>query len=246
MKLLVIVLSLVMELFLVQKRPMGRFYWFPTYFEKIKNTFPIHSPWVLLVVAMLPPVLLTAAVLYLIGGWFFGFLGFLFNVLIFYYCLGETNPLYPVQQELADASSEAAVGHYFVQVNSQWFAVIFWYLVGGPLAILVYRLVIWGQTRTEVNFQAVWLSTVLDWLPARMTAFLYLLVGNFQAGYRHYVHGFLSTPVNNRIVLSLCGLAAVRAYPGEEVTLRQAEQLIRHALIVLLVLLALFTLVAWM
>lgn len=184
-------------------------------------------------------------VLHLFSNWVFGFVGLLLNILIFYYCIGLGNPFYPVRESTAEHASNDEIGTYLVQSNGQLFAVLFWYIVLGPLAVLAYRLIALSQGQAAVGQQATWVTNLLDWLPARMTALLYMLVGNFQAGLRHFSKLVFSVPAKNPTLISECGLQALGCGVSEPVRMPQAESLVEHAVIALLVLLAFFTLVAW-
>lgn len=176
----------------------------------------------------------------------FGFLGFLLSLVIFYYSLGPENPFYPVREDTDSENSEFVVGHYFAKVNGQLFAVVFWYIVFGALGALAYRLISLCRTQDITAQLATRLTDLLDWIPARITVFLYLLVGNFQRGIHFFSQNFLSSPKNNDSFLREGGLLAARAAETEPVQLPYAESLVEHAMIVYLVFLALFTLGAWL
>jgi AmpE protein len=247
MKLLVIVLCLLSERFLVHVTSHNRFFWFSRYAKVMENILPKgaskSSPWLILLCICLPIVLASFIVLYLFGNLLFGLIGLVLNLIIFYYCLGPGNPFYPTRSE-TDKETEADVGNYLAQANGQLFAVAFWYIILGPLAVIIYRLVSLSQSQQTVKSQATWLTQLLDWIPTRMTSLLYLIVGNFQAGLRCFSKMVLSKPQDNQVMLNTCGLQSL----GEQkpVTIRQAETLVEHALIALLVILACFTLIAWM
>ena len=131
-------------------------------------------------------------------------------------------------------------------MNGQLFAVLFWYILLGPIAALIYRFSSQSQHQSLVKQQATLLTAVLDWLPARMTALLYLLVGNFQPGLKQFAQQFFSEPTANSKVLADSGMDAL-GHKGDDLpTLAEAEHLVEHAIIAFLVLLACFTLVAWM
>ncbi|HFD2405363.1 TPA: hypothetical protein ACF2TB_002727, partial [Legionella pneumophila] len=97
-----------------------------------------------------------------------------------------------------------------------------------------------------ISIQASQIANILEWIPARITALLFLLVGNFQRGFHLFVQHVLTSPDSNDKILSECGLQAVRINDAEEVPMAVAENLVEHATIVLLVFIALFTLVAWL
>ena len=75
----------------------------------------------------------------------------------------------------------------FVQSNQRIFAVIFWFLVLGPLGAILYRLsrrlVQLRKTDEEsqtFNQGSQRLIYILDWLPARAVTLGFALVGNFE------------------------------------------------------------------
>jgi len=174
-------------------------------------------------------------------------MGFFLNLFIFLYCLGPQNIFYPV------AVSDDSAAEYFAQANSQLFAVIFWYIIGGPIVLLAYRLITLCKNLDSISTQATQISNILEWLPARITSIMYLVVGNFQRAIPAFIQLFIpafiqlfmSHPELNDNLLSQCGLLAFRNEEGT-VPLSAAEILVEHATFVLLVLIALFTLVAWL
>lgn len=248
MKLLVILLCLLSERYLVHAVSYLRFTWFSSYYTIIKeNLVKIKINLVslsLLVLVVLPMLIIWGIALYIADHWFFGFLCFLLNLLIFYYCLGPDNPFYPIREDANEQNPEVAAGHYFAQVNNQLFAVIFWYVILGPLGVLFYRLVSLCRLKEPTAALALKITNLLDWIPARITVFLYLIVGNFQKGFHFFAQNFISPPDNNERLLYEGGLLAARTNEKESVQLTFAENLVEHALVVYLVFFALFTLVA--
>jgi len=243
MDLLVIVLCLLSERFMMHKSTHNRFHWFMSYGNQILSRLPTLTPSILLALIVLPLLLVVGAILHTVGHLFFDIIGLLFNISIFYYCIGPVNPFYPVHAKSADQMVDDDIGNYLVQANGELFAILFWYLALGPVGILAYRLVSLSQDLTTIGRQASDLLALFDWIPARMTALLYLLVGNFQSGYKYYSKLFFSLPDKNNTLLSVCGLAALDN--REQKTIRHAENLVEHATIVFLVLLAFCTIVAW-
>lgn len=250
MKLLVIVLCLLSERFLIHSLSYQRFNWFGDYVLYIKKQIENHvhfvNPWGILITIIAPVILMVSFVFFLLHSIFFGFVGFLLNVAIFFYCLGPQNAFYPITEKNAADTEQDVAGNYFSAVNNQLFAVVFWYILAGPIAVLTYRLISLCSTVSGISHQASQVSNLLEWIPARITALLFLLAGNFQRGFSCFKNYFLSSPGLNDKMLRDCGLQAAKVDDSEVVPMPVAEGLVEHAAIVLLVFIALFTLIAWL
>lgn len=245
MKLLVIVLCLLSERFIIHSISYQRFSWFKNYalwinrFDEKSKYF--SNPW-LYFAAMIIPILFVVSIIYLIlYKQLFGFAGLILNLLIFYYCLGPGNPFYPSMPEGQTSEIQRAES-YFAQVNTELFSLIFWYVVAGPIIALAYRLITLCYDIEQVSLQAKQAKDVLEWIPARITALLYLLVGNFQRGISSFLKYMLVKPDENNILLGQCGVHAAQVTENNEITMIVAEEIVEYATIVLLVLIALFTL----
>lgn len=247
MKLLVIVMCLLSERFLMHVSAYTKFHWFNSYKDSLKNKLNAFNSGFVLLLVILPILLLVWFVLYLFGHVLFGIIGLILNIFIFFYCIGPENPFYPLREEntasknIANEESNEA-GLYLVKVNSQLFTVILWYVLLGPLAILTYRLIYLSKEDSIFHNQAKILTDIIEWLPARLTAFLYLLVGNFQDAVGDFMRLFFNPPQKNPLILQTCGLKALGDVKEE--SLPRAEILVEHAVIVLLVLMAFITMAA--
>lgn len=90
----------------------------------------------------------------------------------------------------------AAIEAILIEANERWFAVIFWFVVLGPPGAIFYRLSALLRANKEAlrpdNFVAVTagapnrfteaaqhLHAILGWLPARITAISYAIMGSF-------------------------------------------------------------------
>ncbi|MGL6029219.1 MAG: regulatory signaling modulator protein AmpE [Legionella sp.] len=250
MKLLIIILCLLSERFLVHALSAQRFVWFSDYCQYIKNKIGAHAqfsnPWIFLAALVVPVIAVTLIIYVLTYGILFGFIGFLVSLFIFYYCLGPQNVFYPTAEAEVESSDLSVSEQYLAAANSQLFAVIFWFIIGGPITVLVYRLIHLLRYVSPVMVQAEQLSNLLEWIPARITSLLYLLVGHFQPGFATFTHYILAEPQRNNQLISECGVRAIQSHEAGELPLSVAETLVEHATVVLLVLIALFTLVAWL
>lgn len=247
MTLLIIVICLLSERFLLHVSTGTRFSWFANYVEEVQkrlSTIPLFSrDWLMLLAVILPIIILVALILAITTNILWGLVSLLLQIVIFHYCIGPDNPFYPVRSSSVDEKS--ALG-YLCQVNTQLFAVITWYVVLGPIGALVYRLANLCQKNTRLSLVATKLFNVLDWLPSRITALMYLLAGNFQPGFRFFSKHFFNKPEDNHLLLTACITEAVsKPVDLDEITPLD-EQLIERSLIILLVLMALCTLASWL
>lgn len=95
MKLLVILLCLLSERFLIHSISYNRFVWFESYYQYIKsfidkNNIPRNTAFLLFLIIV--PIIIGVSLAYLLlSSILFGFLGLVFNLAIFYYCLVPKN-----------------------------------------------------------------------------------------------------------------------------------------------------------
>lgn len=249
MKILVILLCLFSERFLIHSISYKRFYWFPDYYQKIKKLAEKNSyfrnPWAFLALIVLPILLLVSFAYLVLHHIIFGLMGFVLSVVIFFYCLGPQNVFYPLAQ--SDGKNDIArIGDYFVQTNRQLFSLIFWFIIAGPIGALAYRLITLCCPLDTVHKQATETTDLLEWLPTRITALLFLLVGNFQRSYSLFIKFLFVKPKLNHEMLRECGLMAVRENEVDEPSMTKAEELVEYAIVVILVLIALFALISWL
>lgn len=94
---------------------------------------------------------------------------------------------------------------------SELFAVIFWYFLLGPVAALSYRLLALaaehGKSPALVE-RAAQLRHAFDWLPVRLLAASFALVGNFVAVSRVMLHELLNWNISAAQLVEKVGLVA--------------------------------------
>lgn len=127
---------------------------------------------------------------------------FLFTFLTLFYYLGIT--------EVEDQPSA------FVLVHETSFGVLFWYAVlGFSGALLYWFLVLAKQTNVVmdpinagVRQTLTLLHALAAWIPARITGFIYALMGNFDPGFKCWVGCMRDTKMLSSQVLQECGECA--------------------------------------
>jgi AmpE protein len=159
------------------------------------------------------------------------------------------------QKRTQEQQGGETLGQTLAWVNFRFYcAVIFWFVVLGVAGAVFYALVrtfadLVSDNRDEVitkHFKLLHrLLFWLDWLPARITSFGYLVIGNFNKGtscWLHYVFDF-SSP--NRKVVTYTALAAEKVeerYYGCTFEATCMIKLVKRNVLFYLVLIALMTL----
>lgn len=116
--------------------------------------------------------------------------------------------------------SQAIVEGILEQANSRIFAVIFWFMVLGPIGAAMYRLATLLpnllSTRRELDFvfTSKQLIAILDWIPVRLTAVAYAVAGSFEDalyGWRSYHEDRFNEFQSNASGILICtGTGALR------------------------------------
>lgn len=180
---------------------------------------PGARPGLALVLLVGLPVALVAVLLWALSAVAYGWLALPVHVLVLLYSLGRGEPkvamgplrdawrrtdsqaaLHVAERDLgltADTAmglAERAQGWVLWQAFQSFFAVVFWYSLLGPALALAYRLLALVEQHSlnpALAGEAGRLRHALDWLPARVLAASFALVGNFVAVCRWMLHELL-------------------------------------------------------
>ena len=205
------------------------------------------SPWLAIAVLVVLPLLLLAVVLAVLEPVAYGWLALPVHLLVVIYSLGRGDlqaALGPFRDSWRRGDAEAAYlvarrdlaleerdegallqsvqRHLVWQGYQSFFAVIFWYALLGPLAALAYRLLALlaeHATQEALRERAVQLRHGFDWLPVRVLAVSFALVGNFVAVSWALLHELLSWDISAaQLVINVARAASETPAPvvGEE------------------------------
>ncbi|WP_417780758.1 regulatory signaling modulator protein AmpE [Stutzerimonas xanthomarina] len=205
-----------------------------------------HGPWLSLFFLVLLPVLLLGMLLLALEPLAYGWLSLPLHLLVLLYSLGrgqskrELGPFRDAwrrgddeaaalvaERDLGLSATDAPGLLRAVEAQLLWrshqgfFAVIFWYVLLGPVAALAYRLL--GLTLEHAKSGAVLeragqFRHAFDWLPVRVLSASFGLVGNFVAANRAILDDLLHWGVPASQLLAKVGPVAAdldESYVGE-------------------------------
>jgi membrane protein required for beta-lactamase induction len=290
MALTIIVICLIAERFLLEHAHLRSNRWFVGYCQwHLQQNLPdwMQTGLVGLLLLLLPPLLVVALLHQLLIDSLFGLPGTLFSIAILLYTLGPHDLDTQINQYISTAEesdaaardiarriiedepptseparSQAVSEAALQQANCRIVAVLFWFVLLGPLGAMLYRLTTWlpdtDHAAQDVDFKlnSRQLIIILDWIPARITAFCYAIAGSFEDalyGWRSYQETRISEFSDSNTGILICtGSGAMRlstllneADNGAHLYTylpKAAMALIWRSLIVLLVILTFLTL----
>ncbi|MCW1248236.1 regulatory signaling modulator protein AmpE [Pseudomonas sp. SAICEU22] len=195
-----------------------------------------NRPWLVLVMMVLVPVAALALLLWMLEPVAYGLLALPVHLLVVIYCLGRGDLLADLgpfrdawRRENLQAAAHVAKRdlnidadggqplleqvqkHLLWQAYQSFFAVIFWYFVLGPVAALSYRLLALAAEHSQnpgVAERAAQLRHAFDWVPVRLLAASFALVGNFVAVSRVMLHELLNWNISAADLIDKVGLVA--------------------------------------
>ena len=200
------------------------------------NPRMVKNPWLVLVVLVLLPVALLALLLWVLDPVAYGLFALPVHLLVVIYSLGRGDLLgglgpfrdawrredlqaaaHVAKRDLdicADSGEqllERVEGHLLWEAYQSFFAVIFWYFLLGPVAALSYRLLALAEEHGQnpaVVERAGQLRHAFDWIPVRLLAASFALVGNFVAVSRMMLHELLNWNISAAQLIEKAGLVA--------------------------------------
>lgn len=160
---------------------------------------------------------------------------FIFEFCIFYLCLGEHNLFYANSNQNVIFSSE----EYIIAMNREVFAPIMWFFVFGPLGAIIYRVTEFFNKTTQ-NQSLNQLMQILDWVPARVSSILFLMVGQFQPGFSKLLKQLTQTSGDNETLLIESAKHAIQHDLNKELNFIELENLFMHSCLLLNFILAVY------
>ncbi|MBD1587913.1 regulatory signaling modulator protein AmpE [Pseudomonas typographi] len=200
-----------------------------------------REPWLLLLVLVGVPAVVLGLLLWVLMPVAYGLLALPLHLLVLAYSLGRGDPkvaLGPLRDAWRREDDTAALhvaerdmtvtaqqpnelpqqvqGWLLWQALGSFFSVVFWYSLLGPVAALAYRLLALVAEHAEqpgLRERAGQLLHALGWLPARLLAGSFALVGNFMAVTRYLLHELLHWPLSAAALVGRAGQLAADLEP---------------------------------
>lgn len=256
MKLIVVLLALGLQRYLHFAGVDYQIKWVDAYFGwlsgKVKPVTEGHGLLGLAILAV--PLLLVVSIIVALVCYFFGWVGyFVLGLVLFWYALDarawDKRPAVEKAQDL------------FSDSYSRLFGVIFWFFILGPVGLALYFIVIElnlyllnseDESVTGLRSYTGFVLGILDWVPERILGLSFALVGHFAATFKLWSKKVISGIRTDLELVIAWGMTALTGSAEAETKpenmaeqLSQASTLIDRALIVWLVLMALFIIGYW-
>ncbi|RON10288.1 hypothetical protein BK659_05970 [Pseudomonas brassicacearum] len=195
-----------------------------------------NRPWLVLALLVLFPVALLGLLLLVLEPVAYGLLALPVHLLVVIYSLGRGDLLgglgpfrdawrredlqaaaHVAKRDLdicADSGEQLlqrVQAHLLWEAYQSFFAVIFWYFLLGPVAALSYRLLALASEHSKnpaLVERAGQLRHAFDWLPVRLLAASFALVGNFVAVSRVMLHELLNWNISAAQLIEKVGMVA--------------------------------------
>ncbi|HVV69816.1 MAG TPA: regulatory signaling modulator protein AmpE [Gammaproteobacteria bacterium] len=244
---------------------------------------PVKNGWVALILLLIPVLIVVAGINYILSGIWFNSLNFLFNLAVLYYCLGAYNRRRQLQNYVEALEKDDLQAAYydageflkapmptdrvtlirqvtrqiFCQADRYIFSVLFWYILLGPTAVLIYMLTDYLSNLDSLAELPIVLAirqaatiflAILAWIPARISGFSYALVGHFAyaiSAWRKDLWTPLALDFASEIGLAALELTKEDTVSADVEENKRALDLVEKAIILWLAVIAVLTLFSW-
>jgi len=186
--------------------------WYTNYQQAVMKRFAGTSSFVVLAITIVPLLIIVAILQSILKTPLFGLIELLFQLFLFLYCLGPQNlwaDSYSCINALVHGEPQAAaeklkmsfgvtdsssrqglhgqlLNNIFIAANRRVFAIVFWFMVLGPIGAVLYRVITLSSAEfpkqeavPELVQSARSVESILDWIPVRLFACVFALGGHF-------------------------------------------------------------------
>jgi AmpE protein len=235
MSFIVIIIALLLERFAPFFNRLKHYQWVGAYLAMITKRLGGGSS-LRVIAVVLPLIIATWLIHVILSGMMYGLLAWLFDLAVVLYCLGDSQLKQHVGHYLnllGEDKKEATAfftKHFsgeepesptfksmltlvLGESHRRVFALIFWYLILGVVGAALYRivslLVSFEMAAGEKECKAPCFLSLLDWIPERLTAFCFCLVGHFTVVFPAWCKHASSGLKRSYDVMSHCAFVAL-------------------------------------
>lgn len=214
---IVVLITLLVERFFDWSH-LRKWSWYSNIEKMVLQKIPSASPYALMAGGIVPIIIALVVVDTVLRNVLYGFPFLIFQVLVLLYCFGPRNLWADTFASInANPQPSAAVqmqqlNQLFIMGNQRIFAVVFWFMLLGLPGAVLYRLASVTaemSSGTTLNAAGKKVVDVLDWVPARILAFLFALAGHFTRVLNCWRRRAMAGLDGNDLVLTECGIAAI-------------------------------------
>lgn len=190
---------------------LRRWVWYANFQRAVTERLEEKSPYLILGLTVIPLLIGVLCIQFILQNALFGFVELLFQLFVLLYCLGPQNlwadtfacinALMQEDAETAEKKLQASFGkstietsqslhgqllnHIFIAANRRIFAIVFWFIILGPIGAVLYRAMTLSSA-TYPNQKAVpelissarVIESALDWIPVRIFTCILALGGH--------------------------------------------------------------------
>jgi AmpE protein len=239
MSLITILLALLIERMTIFIRPMRQHFWFEAYAEKLAK-FLGKNGYLTVLFSVIPILIVLVIVQDLFHHFLYGGVYAVINLLVLLYCLGDAHLREQIEEcyklhshdqpeqaleslqknfamwDVKEIDLSVLMQAFYKASLQRIFTVIFWFVIFGAPGCLAYRLI----QRLSANMHdhdssiskvATLFTLILDWIPSRLLAFSFCLVGHFGDIFTEWCASFKGKLSDAYQVLFRCGHVALKA-----------------------------------
>ena len=278
MALITIIISLMLDHGFRHMHHLRELTWFELYSHKLSHLIKSNNGWLKFSLVLALPITIISFLQFVLFDLLWGVPFLLFSIPVLFYCLGPDCLINDIEAYL-DARSlgdDDEALHYagiltgrsastspdqqitdvtraiLSATNERVFAVLFWFVLLGPLGAVFYRFTtnISKQDDASMQSAATLVQSGMAWAPARILAIGYALTGHFDGA----VHAYRNRPHEENIALAnydtliSTGLGALSDQENsDEISpIRSARSLVTRSILIWVAVLALLTLGGWL
>ncbi|OGT47690.1 MAG: hypothetical protein A3E82_00910 [Gammaproteobacteria bacterium RIFCSPHIGHO2_12_FULL_38_11] len=234
MSFIVILVCLSAQWFLKLSDIPRDFNWAEKYLTWMRNRFLslTHDHRLFSFLLLVLPIVIVVSLIFTLVYHVFGHVGYsILSLLLLWYCVD----IAILKQTTAAPIPTADL---FLKTYQRIFALLFWYFIFGPVGLALYVVVAALYTQLHEQKYFILIQGILDWLPIRLLGLSFALAGNFSVVFKEWMKTLFQGVAPNQNQVVSFGELAVAADPD-------AQNLVRRALLIWLVVMGLITLGSW-